>query len=62
MPKKKLTKAQVKAKLKRINLDIYALVVDKLAYNSDSLVPMSLNKLLELHKALGRYGIKITRR
>jgi hypothetical protein len=61
MPKKKLTKAQVKAKLKRINLDIYALVVDKLAYNSDSLVPMSLNKLLELHKALGRYGMKIAK-
>lgn len=54
-----MTKAQVKAKLKRINMDLYALVVDKLAYNSDSLVPMSLNKLLELHKTLGRYGMKI---
>jgi len=59
MPKKKLTKAQVKSKLKRINVDIYALVVDKLAYNSESSVPISLNKLLELHKALGRYGMQI---
>ena len=52
MPKKKLTKAQVKSKLKRINVDIYALVVDKLAYNSESSVPISLNKLLELHKVI----------
>ena len=59
MPKKKLTKAQVKAKLKRINMDLYSLVIDKLAYNSDSFVPMSLNKLLELHKSLGRSGMKI---
>jgi hypothetical protein len=59
MPKKKLTKAQVKRKFKNINRDIYDLVLDKLGHGSASFVPMSLNKLLELHRSLGNMGMKI---
>jgi len=51
MPKKKLTKAQVKRKLKSIVHQWYDLFLDKVGHaNSD--VPFSLNKLLDLNKAL----------
>ena len=51
MPKKKLTKAQVKRKFKSITSNMYALFNDKLEHvNSD--VPMSLPKLMDMHKAL----------
>ena len=45
MPKKKLTKLQVKKKIASINKNIYDLLIDKLGY-ADSLVPMSRPKLL----------------
>ena len=45
MPKKKLTKAQVKRKLKSIMTASYDLVLDKMGH-ADSKVPMSLNKVL----------------
>ena len=49
MPKKKLTKAQVKKKLKTIMNASYDLVLDKMGHaNSD--VPMSLNAILELNR------------
>jgi hypothetical protein len=58
MPKKKLTKAQVKKKLSRIVDLNYDLTLDKMGHaNSD--VPMSLNKLLDLHKELRRAAIRI---
>jgi hypothetical protein len=50
MPKKKLTKAQVKRKLKTIDNIMYSFIVDKMLINSD--VPISFNKLLELHKSI----------
>jgi len=51
MPKKKLTKAQVKRKLKTCSNSIYDMILDKMGHtNSD--VPMSLPKLMEMHKAL----------
>ena len=48
MPKKKLTKTQVKNKLRIANNQIYDLMLDKLGH-ADSNVPMSQNKLLELN-------------
>ena len=51
MPKKKLTKAQVKRKLKTVNNAMYDLFLDKMGpANSD--VPFSTPKLLELNKAM----------
>jgi hypothetical protein len=50
MPKKKLTKAQVKRKLKTMDNIMYSFIVDKMLINSD--VPISFNKLLELHKSI----------
>ena len=51
MPKKKLTKTQVKKKLKTIMTASYDLVLDKMGH-ADSKVPMSLNKILELNRAV----------
>ena len=51
MPKKKLTKAQVKRKLKTCTNAMYDMILDKMGHaNSD--VPMSLPKLMEMHKLL----------
>ena len=51
MPKKKLTKAQVKRKLKTCTNAMYDMILDKMGHtNSD--VPMSLPKLMDLHKAM----------
>ncbi len=49
MPKKKLTKAQVKRKIKAMMTASYDLVLDKMGH-PDSKVPMSLNKILELNR------------
>ena len=54
MPKKKLTKAQVNKKFKAVMNNIYDLFNDKLAYASDSFVPMSTKKLLEVHGIISR--------
>ena len=51
MVKKKLTKAQVKRKLKTIMTASYDLVLDKMGH-ADSKVPMSLNKVLELNRSI----------
>ena len=51
MPKKKLTKAQVKRKLKTCTNAMYDMILAKMGHtNSD--VPMSLPKLMDMHKAL----------
>ena len=51
MPRKKLTKAQVKLKLKMCTNRLYDMILDKMGHaNSD--VPMSLPKLMEMHKLL----------
>ena len=47
MPKKKLTKAQVKRKLKTINNALYDLFLDKVAYRGDSGIAISVKKLDE---------------
>jgi len=50
MPKKKLTRIQVKRKYKSICNGFYDLLSDKLGH-ADSNVGMSVNRLLEVHKA-----------
>jgi len=51
MPKKKLTKAQVKHSLAVTGNNMYNLILDKMGY-PDSKVPISLPKLMEFHKLL----------
>jgi hypothetical protein len=49
MPKKKLTKTQVKKKLKTIMTASYDLVLDKMGH-AQSFVPMSLDKAILLNR------------
>jgi hypothetical protein len=51
MPKKKLTKAQVKRKLKTMMNMAYDLLIDKMGH-PDSYVPLSINKILDTHTSL----------
>ena len=60
MPKKKLTKTQVKNKLRIANNQIYDLMLDKLGH-ADSNVPMSQNKLLELNNITVRAAQRLLR-
>ena len=51
MPRKKLTKAQVKRKMKTCSNAMYDMILDKMGHaNSD--VPFSLPKLMDMHKQL----------
>jgi hypothetical protein len=45
MPKKKLTKAQVKRKLKSLKNAAYDLALDRMGYGTDSFVPVTFRKL-----------------
>ena len=49
MPKKKLTKAQVKRKLKTASNALYDLGIDKYGHGTSSFVPMSFDKLKKAH-------------
>ena len=51
MPRKKLTKAQVKRKLKTASNVKYDLFLCKLGH-ADSMVPMSQNKILDIHRQI----------
>ena len=51
MPKKKLTKAQVKRKLKTVQRAMYDLVLDELGH-ADSRVLISQGKLMDLNKSM----------
>jgi hypothetical protein len=53
MPKKKLTKSQVKTKMIKAGFLIGDLASDKI-YQADSLVPMSSKKLLEIIETMQR--------
>ena len=53
MPKKKLTKAQVKRKFLTASNAFYDLITDKMGH-ADSKVPISFNKLVELHRPMLR--------
>ena len=50
MPKKKLTKAQVKRKLKTMMNALYDFNLDKFGHGPGSFVPLSVNKIITLHK------------
>jgi len=54
MPKKKLTKTQVKRKVKIISNGIYDMLLDKMGHGTASFVPFSLNKLIDLQKVMDR--------
>lgn len=58
MPKKKLSKAQVKRKMKTAFNALYDLEVDKLG-QMQSFVPMSIPKLLEMTDFLRRAHNKV---
>ena len=58
MPKKKLTKTQVRKKLRMASNQIYDLLTDKLAYG-DSMIPISQNKLLEINNVITRAASKM---
>jgi len=51
MPKKKLTKTQVKRKLKQANTIMYDLFLDKLGQLKSD-VPMSQAKILDVHRQI----------
>jgi hypothetical protein len=51
MPRKRLTKTQVKKKIKTCSNAMYDMILDKMGH-SNSDVPMSLPKLMEMHKAV----------
>ena len=59
MPKKKLTKAQVKAKVKRAYGATYDLFLDKIGHAGNSEIPMSRDAILKILDALGRAGVKL---
>ncbi len=59
MPKKKLTKAQVKRKLKTALSSVYDLLLDKMGHGGASFVPMSLAKMLDLHKIFNQAMVRI---
>ena len=48
MPKKKLTKAQVKTKLRQIKNAFAGLMIDRVSHGTASHVPMSAIKILEI--------------
>jgi len=58
MPKKKLTKTQVKRKLKQASTIMYDLFLDKLGH-PDSFVPMSKPKALETLENLSRARLRV---
>ena len=51
MPKKKLTKTQVKRKLKQASTAMYDLFLDKLGHLKSD-VPMSQAKILDVHRQI----------
>ena len=58
MPKKKLTKAQVKRKLGAASNAVYDLFLDKLGH-SDSSVPLSKPKLMSILDDINRSKLRI---
>tara|TARA_Y100001963_G_scaffold39708_1_gene55566 strand:+ start:815 stop:1006 length:192 start_codon:yes stop_codon:yes gene_type:complete len=50
MPKKKLTKAQIKKKLNTFSRLLRDLLVDKLDYGSSSFVPFSVKRIIDVSK------------
>ncbi len=59
MPKKILTKTQVKNKLRLASNQIYDLLTDRLAYGMLSKIPISEKKLLEVNNIITRAASKM---
>jgi len=59
MPRKKLTKAQVKRKLKVCMNSTYDLFLDKFAHGSRSDTPATSKKLMELHNEISRMRSRV---
>ena len=62
MPKKKLTKKQVLAKMKRARAALEDMGIDKYYYRSDSFVPMTFDKINSFLGYLVTQHVKILRR
>jgi spore maturation protein SpmA len=58
MPRKKLTKAQVKKKMNQIGGLMYDLMTDKMGH-SDSFVPFGLAKLFELNEVMRKARARV---
>ena len=58
MPKKKLTKAQVKRKVKTMHNAMYDLFIDKVGYGSDSFAKISIAKANDLLSNIKRMQVK----
>ena len=58
MPKKKLTKTQVKRKLGAASNAVYDLVVDKMGH-PDSFSPMSKNKAMSILDDINRAKLRV---
>jgi len=54
MPKKKLTKRQVKSKQKSAMNAVYDLYLDKFGHKGDSFIPISEGKLAEAYGILNK--------
>ena len=59
MPKKKLTKAQVKRASAQIIKNMYNLMLDKLGHGTKSDWPMSYNKTVETYRAIQSAALKM---
>ena len=59
MPKKKLTKTQVKNKFKQLSRITYDLALDKMGYGTQSHIPMSLDALSNLNNKVIRIRDKL---
>jgi hypothetical protein len=59
MPRKKLTKAQVRRKSATIIKTLYTIMIDKLEYGAQSHWSMSFDKTKELREALLRANSRI---
>jgi len=55
MPKKKLTKMQVRRKMLTATNALYALVLDK--FKPDSKVPLSFNAIVKMHDQLAKENV-----
>ena len=52
MPKKKLTKAQIKRKLKTVKNAMYDLMLDRLNYGTDSFYKGTFDSLNKMHRVI----------
>jgi len=59
MPKKKLTKAQVNKKLLSIKRAMMSLFLDKMEHGSASHLPMSFEKIGQMHKTIVSTALKV---